>query len=160
MQLSGRYAVLPVILREESELRPSNVPGSSDVRPVLLLRVICVIDVNRLNTPAAILLIPLLDRSSPMQLAGHALQSTRTPAVTMQSFDPHARKDDLEEEDGDGDCDAEMLRDADGDGDADLDDGGDEGRLRDAEADALAVALGAGDVDADGDAVTDTFAAV
>ena len=54
-------------------------------------------------------------------LAGHALQSTRTPAVTMQSFDPHARKDDLEEEDGDGDCDAEMLRDADGDGDADAD---------------------------------------
>ena len=34
VQPIGRYAMLPAILRVLSELRPSNVPGSSDVRPV------------------------------------------------------------------------------------------------------------------------------
>ena len=52
VQPSGRYAVLPVIERVASELRPSNVPGSSDASLVLPPRSSETSFVVKLNTPA------------------------------------------------------------------------------------------------------------
>ena len=36
VQPSGRYAVLPAMLRDATALRPSNVPGSKDVSIIQL----------------------------------------------------------------------------------------------------------------------------